>query len=114
LCVGTLVFDRAFLLLAPRVHSLHHSNGENDIRTPRKTRLESNITFLNSDLYRMNSPVRIGATMYILASILVLVMLTVLFSDAMDRQRNPNSAPTSFTTDDGAKSIILRRNRAGH
>jgi aspartyl protease family protein len=62
----------------------------------------------------MNSPVRIGATMYVLASILVLALLTLLFSDAMDRQRNPNSAATSVTANDGTKSIILKRNRAGH
>ena len=52
--------------------------------------------------------------MYILASILVLVLMMILFGDALKRQRNPNQAPESINTSDGGKSIILRRNRAGH
>jgi len=57
---------------------------------------------------------RTGATMYVLAAILVLALLSWLFADAIDRQRNPNSAPESVTANDGTKSIILQRNRAGH
>lgn len=53
-------------------------------------------------------------TMYVLASILVLALLTLLFSDAIDRQRNPNRRPASVDTSGYAKSIILQRNRAGH
>ena len=62
----------------------------------------------------MSSPIRIGATMYVLAAALVLALLTLLFSDAIDRRRNPNRSPISVSASDGAKSIVLRRNRAGH
>lgn len=62
----------------------------------------------------MNSPKRIGAAMYVIASVLVLVILTSLFSDAIDKQRNPNSDPTSISDPAGATSIVLQRNRAGH
>ena len=62
----------------------------------------------------MNSPRRAGATMYVLASIVLLALLTFLFSDAMERQRNPNSNPDSQNLSDSKKSIILRRNRSGH
>lgn len=52
--------------------------------------------------------------MYILASVLVLTLLTVLFTDALDRQRNPNSTPTPVVATDGDRSVILQRNRNGH
>ncbi len=70
--------------------------------------------FPNDHLFRMSSPIRIGATMYVLAAALVLALLTLLFSDAIDRRRNPNRSPISVSASDGAKSIVLRRNRAGH
>jgi aspartyl protease family protein len=69
---------------------------------------------LQNDLHHMSSSARIGAFMYILASILVLVLMTILFGDALKRQRNPNQAPESINISDGGKSIILRRNPAGH
>jgi aspartyl protease family protein len=62
----------------------------------------------------MSSSARIGASMYILASILVLVLMTILFGDALKRQQNPNQVPESISTSDGGKSIILQRNSAGH
>ena len=52
--------------------------------------------------------------MYISAGILVLVLMTILFGDALKRQRNPNQAPESINTSDGGNSIILHRNPAGH
>ena len=55
-----------------------------------------------------------GATMYVLASILVLALFTFLFGDAIEKQRNPNSNPVSQDLGDGSKSITLQRNRAGH
>ena len=62
----------------------------------------------------MTATKRIGAGMYILASVLVLVLMTMLFGDAIERQRNPNREPESIATDNGETSIILRRNPAGH
>jgi aspartyl protease family protein len=52
--------------------------------------------------------------MYVLASILVIALFTFLFGDAMEKQRNPNSNPSSEDLANGGKSITLRRNRAGH
>jgi aspartyl protease family protein len=62
----------------------------------------------------MNSPRRLGAAMYIVASILVLILLTSLFGDALEHQRNPNLLPISLNPSDGTTSIVLQRNRAGH
>lgn len=62
----------------------------------------------------MSAIKRVGAGMYILASVLVLVLMTMLFGDAIDRQRNPNREPDSISTDDGETSIILQRNSNGH
>lgn len=52
--------------------------------------------------------------MYALASILILALFTLLFSDAIEQLRNPNSSPKPVATGDGETSITLRRNRAGH
>ncbi len=52
--------------------------------------------------------------MYILAAILLLGVLTLLFDDALDQQRNPNMQPQSYSDGDGRQSIVLQRNRAGH
>ena len=68
----------------------------------------------NNELHHMSSSARTGAFMYILASILVLVLMTILFGDALKRQRNPNQTPESINTNEGGNSIILRRNPAGH
>ena len=52
--------------------------------------------------------------MYLVASLLVLALLTFLFADALEQQRNPNESPHTVTTAAGDKSIALRRNRDGH
>jgi aspartyl protease family protein len=52
--------------------------------------------------------------MCVLASILVLALFTLLFSNAIEKQRNPNSSPESVATGDGETSIMLHRNRVGH
>ncbi|MFT4580957.1 MAG: aspartyl protease family protein [Gammaproteobacteria bacterium] len=62
----------------------------------------------------MNGPRPLGAAMYIIASILLLVLLTSLFGDALERQRNPNASPTSLNPGEGPASTLLQRNRAGH
>jgi len=99
---------RIFLFTRPLIG--YHSGVRNDI----KRRPDNETARPNSDFPQMNGPGRIGMTMYVLGSILVLVLLSALFWDALDRQHNPNSSPTSIITNDGAVSIILHRNRAGH
>lgn len=62
----------------------------------------------------MNSPRRAGAFMYILASIALIGLMTILFDDAIERMGNPNTSPVSFVDDDGSQTVVLQRNRAGH
>jgi aspartyl protease family protein len=62
----------------------------------------------------MKTPVRLGAAMYVLAALLLLALMTLLFDDAIEHQRNPNRAPQETTTDAGRTSIALQQNRAGH
>ena len=62
----------------------------------------------------MNAPGRLGAVMYVVASVLAIALLTALFHDAIEHQRNPNESPQSVATDDGRVSIVLERNRSGH
>lgn len=62
----------------------------------------------------MSAPGRLGAAMYVFASVLAIGLLTALFDDAIEQQRNPNEAPHSTTTDDGQVTIVLARNRSGH
>ena len=62
----------------------------------------------------MSSIKRLGAGMFLLASVLVLALMTVLFGKAIDRQQNPNRSPASLSTDGEQMSIILHRNSNGH
>jgi aspartyl protease family protein len=45
---------------------------------------------------------------------IVLGILTVFFDDILDKQRNPNADPISQVTSEGAREVVLTRNRAGH
>jgi len=62
----------------------------------------------------MNAPGRLGAAMYVIASVLAIALLTLLFDGAIEQQRNPNAAPQTVASDDGLVSIVLVRNRSGH
>jgi aspartyl protease family protein len=62
----------------------------------------------------MTSPKRTGAVMYILAGVALLWLMTILFDDAIERMRNPNTSPESFVSNDGHQTVVLQRNRAGH
>lgn len=62
----------------------------------------------------MSAPRRVGAVMYVLASVLLLGLLTLLFDDRIEQLRNPNESPETVTGDDGRITIVLERNRAGH
>ena len=56
---------------------------------------------------------RTGTIMIYLACVLVLGLLTLLFSDLLDRRENPNRNITS-NSDSGSREVVLRRNYSGH
>lgn len=57
---------------------------------------------------------RMGRTMYALAWIAAMGLLTLYFSDVLDRQRNPNRNVDSAVTAEGVREVMLTRNRMGH
>lgn len=57
---------------------------------------------------------RIGRGMILAAWVLLLGLLTLFFSDLLDRQRNPNRNPASEQLADGIRQVVLQRNRQGH
>ncbi len=56
----------------------------------------------------------IGRWMMILAWVLLLVLLSFLFSGILDKQNNPNQNPVTQRDDRGALQVVLKRNRSGH
>jgi len=54
-----------------------------------------------------------GAIMNILAWVAGLLLLSVIFEEALMSQFNPNQTPTA-TVDNGRATVILKRNRFGH
>ena len=57
---------------------------------------------------------RVGKGMVYVAWGLALAMLTLLFSNILERDRNPNPSPNAVVGKDGSLQVSLRRNRAGH
>ena len=57
---------------------------------------------------------RTGGTMYLLAIIVFIALMTLLFSDQIERNHNPNQSVLSDRASDGSLRIRLERNRAGH
>ena len=57
---------------------------------------------------------RIGTSMVLAATVGLLALLTWLFSDHLDRQRNPNQDIEQAVAPSGAARVALQRNRAGH
>ncbi|MCG7975641.1 MAG: TIGR02281 family clan AA aspartic protease, partial [Candidatus Thiodiazotropha taylori] len=55
-----------------------------------------------------------GRWMIIAAWVLMLAMLTLLFSQWLERQNNPNRQLSVTTNLQGESSVVLKRNRAGH
>ena len=56
---------------------------------------------------------RMGKGMWALMWILVLAMLTMVFNNLLDDQRNPNTDPQ--TSENGSTAeVVLKRNRYGH
>jgi aspartyl protease family protein len=57
---------------------------------------------------------RMGRVMYALAWVAAMGLLTLYFSDVLDRQRNPNRDVASAVSDSGVREVVLKRNRMGH
>lgn len=56
----------------------------------------------------------IGRWMMIISWIILLALLSYLFSRVLEQQNNPNSTPETGTDQHGAAQVVLKRNRAGH
>lgn len=56
----------------------------------------------------------LGKSMILVAWVLGLGLLTWLFSGLLDEQRHPNRDAREVRGADGARELVLRRNRAGH
>jgi aspartyl protease family protein len=52
--------------------------------------------------------------MIALAWLFVLGLLTLYFSDMLEKQRNPNRIVNTRAHSDGTREVILQRNRSGH
>ncbi len=61
-----------------------------------------------------DTPSRIGRVMGFAAWVVGLALLVMLFNGIIERQTNPNVAPSAEITDTGLPQVVLRRNRAGH
>ncbi len=57
---------------------------------------------------------RAGKLMLLIAWIGVLGLLTLVFGDWEETQRNPNRQPVSMQHADGSTEVVLQRNRQGH
>lgn len=56
----------------------------------------------------------IGKWMMVVAWVLLLALLSFLFSDVLERQYNPNQEPVTGHDSQGNAQVVLTRNRAGH
>ncbi|MEZ5670935.1 MAG: TIGR02281 family clan AA aspartic protease [Thiotrichaceae bacterium] len=61
-----------------------------------------------------DQPQRIGKVMIITGWLLVLGMLTMLFNNMLEHQRNPNQTVKTNADSNGTQEVILQRNRSGH
>jgi aspartyl protease family protein len=57
---------------------------------------------------------RLGGWMSIAAWVLLLLLLTLIFSSVLDRRNNPNRSLESRVSEQGIAEVILKRNPAGH
>ncbi len=57
---------------------------------------------------------RLGRWMMVAAWVLLLGILTLFFSEYLERQYNPNRQPVGSLGPDGVRQVVLVRNRAGH
>ncbi len=56
----------------------------------------------------------VGRGMIVAAWALLLILLSLLFSDLLERQQNPNQALQSRVSGSGVAEVVLVQNRAGH
>jgi aspartyl protease family protein len=56
---------------------------------------------------------RLGKGMWVVMWLLVLGLLTLVFDSVLEKQRNPNARPESYT-DGPLREVVLKRNRYGH
>ena len=56
----------------------------------------------------------LGRGMLIVGWIIGLSLLSLLFGDILDQQRNPNQNLTGTATENGLREVLLQRNRHGH
>lgn len=57
---------------------------------------------------------QLGRWMIVGAWLLLLVLLSVFFSQWLERQANPNQQLRAVIDQGGASAVVLKRNRAGH
>jgi len=57
---------------------------------------------------------RLGRGMIYLMWMLVIGMLTLFFNTVLERQHNPNRTAVTQIQADGAREVVLQRNRYGH
>ncbi|MCU7947541.1 MAG: TIGR02281 family clan AA aspartic protease, partial [Candidatus Thiodiazotropha sp. (ex Cardiolucina cf. quadrata)] len=62
----------------------------------------------------MNEQQKFGRWMVIGAWLLLLVLLTLFFSQWLERQRNPNRQLSVTVNAGDDVAVVLKRNRAGH
>lgn len=61
-----------------------------------------------------NKTRRLGGWLIVGAWVLLLALLTLVFSNILDYQRNPNRVVESVTGQQGIPEVVLKRNKAGH
>jgi len=57
---------------------------------------------------------QMGTTMQALAWIVFIALGVAYFNDVLEEQHNPNQSLQTVSVADGAKEVILQRNKAGH
>ncbi|MEW8318734.1 MAG: retropepsin-like aspartic protease [Candidatus Thiodiazotropha sp.] len=62
----------------------------------------------------MSAQQRFGRWMILGAWLLLLMLLTLLFSQWLEKRNNPNRALKVATFEGGNSAVVLKRNRAGH
>ncbi|MGM0594628.1 MAG: retropepsin-like aspartic protease family protein [Pseudomonadota bacterium] len=56
----------------------------------------------------------LGRGMLIVGWVVGLGLLSLLFGDLLEQQRNPNQNLSATTTEGGVREVVLERNRGGH
>ena len=69
---------------------------------------------MSSEKPQENGTRQLGRGMIYIAWLLVLGLLTLFFSNQLDRQENPNRDLTVTSNNDATLQVVLVQNRAGH